>query len=286
MICPTLAGLLHPVHGIDNKGQPLFLDRGRKKRRCMSDLSLFAAATAPAMLLFGARHALDIDHITAIDNLVRMRNAAKSARWVGSLFSTGHMLAVSAEMVALIYIVKSLELDNSLQLYGALVGAVVLGAIGLTNLYSTRKFGKSGFGMLAQRLSQTTRFAGSTGSPLIIGFVFGLGFDTASQISALTVATVASATQGVQVALVLSGVFACGMIPVDTIDSFMLRATFSKIIGSKTFRPVSYALGAIALSLALLEGIGTVTGTSLIPDWSGAAIAVTVIGTGFVLGLR
>jgi nickel/cobalt transporter (NiCoT) family protein len=252
----------------------------------MNDLSLFVLATAPAMLLFGARHALDIDHITAIDNLVRMRNAVKSARWVGSLFSAGHMLAVCAEMVALVYIVKSLEADSSLQLYGGLVGAGALAAIGLTNLYSMNRFGKSGFGMLAQRLSQSTAFAGQTFSPLFVGFVFGLGFDTASQISALTVASVASATLGVEAALLLCGVFACGMIPVDTLDSIVLRSTFSKMVGSKTFRPVSYTLSAIALSLALLEVIGTITGASLIPDWSGAAMAVSVIGIGFVLGLR
>ena len=75
----------------------------------MADVSFFVAATVPVMILLGARHALDIDHIAAIDNLVRMRSVERRSRWIGSLFSSGHMLAVCAEMIALVYAVKSLE---------------------------------------------------------------------------------------------------------------------------------------------------------------------------------
>jgi high-affinity nickel-transport protein len=48
----------------------------------VTDLKKFVAISIPSMFLFGMRHALDVDHITAIDNLVRMHNARKSARWV------------------------------------------------------------------------------------------------------------------------------------------------------------------------------------------------------------
>ena len=60
---------------------------------------------------------------------------------------------------------------------------------------------------------------GPFGSALVTGMVFGLGFDTATQISAITLSAVASATLGVQVALILAGFFAVGMIPVDTLNS-------------------------------------------------------------------
>jgi high-affinity nickel-transport protein len=245
----------------------------------MVDLSLFVAATIPVMILLGVRHALDVDHIAAIDNLVRMRNAAKSSRWIGSLFSMGHMLAVCAEMVALVYVVKSLEAD-SFQLLGGIVGAAVLATIGGVNLYSIRRYGRSGFSILAQKAAGTTKFAGTVGSPLLIGFIFGLGFDTASQISALTVSAVASATQGVQVALVLTGFFALGMIPTDTLDSLILREVFSKITNSGGFKTISYGLSILAISLALLEGTGTIAGVELIPAWSGAFVAVSVVSVG------
>jgi nickel/cobalt transporter (NiCoT) family protein len=231
-------------------------------------------------VLLGVRHALDVDHIAAIDNLVRMRNATKSARWIGSLFSMGHMLAVCAEMVALVYVVKSLEGESSFQLLGGIVGASVLATIGGVNLFSIRRYGRSGFSILAQRFAGTTKFAGAIGSPLLIGFIFGLGFDTASQISALTVSAVASATQGVQVALILTGFFALGMVPTDTLDSLILREVFSRITNSGGFKTISYGLSILAISLALLEGTGIIAGVDLIPAWSGAFVAVAVVSVG------
>jgi nickel/cobalt transporter (NiCoT) family protein len=246
----------------------------------MADVSLFLAAALPVMVLLGVRHALDVDHIAVIDNLVRIRNADRPSRWVGSFFSAGHMLAVCAEMVALVYVVKSLEAESSLELFGGAVGAAALGAIGLFNFFSLRKYGRSGFGMLADRAARRTRSAGAVGSPLLIGFIFGLGFDTASQVSALTVSAVASATQGVQVALVLTAFFAAGMIPTDTLDSLVLREVFSRISGSGGFRVMSYGLSVLAILLAILEGAGATAGTALVPAWSGALLALSVIVAG------
>jgi high-affinity nickel-transport protein len=246
----------------------------------MADIPLFLAATIPVMALLGVRHALDVDHIAAIDNLVRMRRASESSRWIGSLFSAGHMLAVCAEMIALVYVVKSLQAESSLQLLGGIVGALVLAAIGGVNLYSVRRYGRSGFGILAQRVAGTTKVAGAVGSPLLIGFIFGLGFDTASQISALTVSAVASATEGAQVALVLAAFFALGMIPTDTLDSLVLREVFSRMTNSGGFKAMSYGLSVLAISLALLEGTGAIAGVELIPAWSGAFVAVSVVSLG------
>lgn len=234
----------------------------------------------PVMVLFGVRHALDVDHIAAIDNLVRLRNS-KSARWIGSLFSAGHMLAVCAEMVALIYIVKSLEVQATFRLLGGALGVLMLATIGGLNFYSLRRHGRSGFGILAMRMADSTRFAGGGGSFVLVGFVFGLGFDTATQISALTVSAVASATQGVQVALVLTAFFAMGMIPTDTLDSVVLRGVLSKMTNSGGFRAISYGLSLLAILLALLEGTGLMTGANLIPSWSGAILALAVVSAGF-----
>ena len=69
----------------------------------------------------------------------------------------------------------------------------------------------------------------------VTGLVFGIGFDTATQISALTLSAVASATLGVQIALMLAVFFAMGMILVDTLDSIFVRSAFSKILKTKAF---------------------------------------------------
>ena len=45
----------------------------------MADLWAFVLVSIPAMIILGLRHALDVDHITAIDNLVRLHNAARKA---------------------------------------------------------------------------------------------------------------------------------------------------------------------------------------------------------------
>jgi nickel/cobalt transporter (NiCoT) family protein len=82
--------------------------------------------------------------------------------------------------------------------------------------------------------------------------VFGLGFDTATQISAITLSAVVSAILGVEVALILAGFFAVGMIPVDTLDSVILSSTFSRIFDTKGFRYMSYALSAAAMIVATI----------------------------------
>jgi nickel/cobalt transporter (NiCoT) family protein len=52
----------------------------------VTDMKAFLAISIPSMLLFGMRHALDVDHITAIDNLVRMHNAKKKSSMGGYWF--------------------------------------------------------------------------------------------------------------------------------------------------------------------------------------------------------
>jgi len=189
------------------------------------------------MLLFGMRHALDVDHITAIDNLVRLHNARKRARWVGTGFSMGHMTSVLGEMLLIIYTIGSTTSGkvDQLSFWGGVIGAIALATIGAINIYSMKRWGKTGSAILASKVVARTHIFGPFSSALITGLVFGLGFDTATQISALTLTVAASATLGVQVALILAGFFALGMIPVDTLDSVVLRSAFSRIFNTKGF---------------------------------------------------
>ena len=52
----------------------------------------FVILSIPTMVFLGFRHALDVDHIVAIDNLVRLHNTTKNARWIGIGFGVGHIL--------------------------------------------------------------------------------------------------------------------------------------------------------------------------------------------------
>src|SRR5919205_1217262 len=229
----------------------------------VADIKSFLAVSIPSMLMFGMRHALDVDHITAIDNLVRMHNAKKRARWVGTGFSTGHMISVLSEMLLIIYVIGSATSSkvDQLSFYGGLIGAIALATIGAINMYSIKRWGKTGSAILAGKIATRTKILGPFGSALITGVVFGLGFDTATQISALTLSAVASATLGVQVALALAGFFAAGMIPVDTLDSVVLRSAFHRIFDKKGFRYMSYALSGAAMSVASIASYEIITGS-------------------------
>ena len=184
----------------------------------MADTLTFVLVSIPTMVLLGLRHALDVDHITAIDNLVRLHNAARKSQWIGAGFSLGHMISVLAEMILIIYFMGSITSVDNLSFWGGVIGAIALGVIGAVNVYSLKKWGKTGSAILATKILSRIGIMNPFSSALITGIVFGLGFDTATQISAITLSAVASATLGVQVALVLAGFFAIGMIPIDTLD--------------------------------------------------------------------
>ncbi|HXX05380.1 MAG TPA: hypothetical protein VEJ68_01010 [Candidatus Bathyarchaeia archaeon] len=247
----------------------------------MVDLWVFLVVSIPTMIFLGMRHALDVDHITAIDNLVRLHNAVKKSRWIGTGFSIGHMASVLAEMILIIYVIGGITSVHNLAFWGGIIGVIALGAIGTINIYSMKKWGKSGSAILASKILNKTGIFGSFGSALVTGLVFGLGFDTATQISAITLSVVASATTGVQTALILAGFFALGMIPTDTFDSILLRSAFSRILKAKGFRYMSYALSGSALFIASITSYEIMTNSEILPKLTGAILAVAIVSISF-----
>jgi high-affinity nickel-transport protein len=239
------------------------------------------ATTIPVMIFLGLRHGLDIDHISAIDSLVRLHNATKRARWVGTGFSAGHMASVLAEMVFVIYAVGSFLRTDTFSLWSGLFGGGVLGLIGIVNIYSMKKWGKTGPAILAGKMTTRTGRLGPYGSAFMTGIVFGVGFDTATQISPISLSAVASATEGIKIALMLTGFFGVGMITMDTFNSILLRSALWKIFQTKAFRYMSYGLSAVAISVAIVASIETVTNAYIIPEWTGPILAVAVVSTSF-----
>ena len=120
----------------------------------VTDLKAFVAISIPSMFLFGMRHALDVDHITAIDNLVRMHNARV------------HMISILSEMLLVIYIVGSTtsgKLDQ-LSFSGGVTGAIALATIGAINIYSMKRWGKTGSAILASKIVTRTHALRHLGS--------------------------------------------------------------------------------------------------------------------------
>lgn len=247
----------------------------------MVEIWPFIAISIPTMVFLGIRHALDVDHITAIDNLVRLHNAIKKSRWVGTGFSVGHMVSVLAEMIFIIYIIGSITSSASISFWGGIIGAIALGTIGTVNIYAMKKWGKSGSAILASKILNKTGVLGPVGSALVTGLVFGLGFDTATQISAIILSAVSSATAGVQTGFILAGFFAAGMITIDTFDSVILRSTFSKILHTNGFKLMSYALSGAALIIASVASYEILTNSEILPKMTGPVLAVAIVSSSF-----
>lgn len=245
------------------------------------NVATLVAVSIPTMILLGVRHALDVDHITAIDNMVRLHNASSKSEWVGAGFSLGHMISVVAEMVFIIFVIGGIAGANALAFWGGIMGAAALGSIGTINIYAMKKWGKTGCAILASKVLTRTGSYNPFVSSLVTGMVFGLGFDTATQISAITLSAVASAALGVQVALTLAGFFAVGMIPLDTLDSVLLRSALSRIFDTKGFRYMSYALSGAAMTVAALATYANLTGVKVIPELTGPVLAALIISSSF-----
>jgi high-affinity nickel-transport protein len=191
------------------------------------------------------------------------------------------MISVLGEMVFLILIVGSLAGAEAFGFWGGIVGATALGTIGAINIYAMKRWGKTGSAILASKVLARTGSYNPFTSSLITGIVFGLGFDTATQISALTLSAVVSATLGVQAAFILAGFFAIGMIPLDTLDSVLLRSAFSKMFNSKGFRYMSYALSGAAITVAVLATYENFTGAEVIPELTGPVLAGGIVACSF-----
>ena len=248
----------------------------------MIDIWTFVAISIPTMIFLGIRHAFDADHVTAIDNLVRMHNASPKSKWVGTGFSTGHMVSVLFEMLFIILVVGAMTgAIQEIAFWGGIIGISSLGTIGAINLVAMKKWGKTGSAILAGKIMRKTGILGPFGSSLVTGLVFGLGFDTATQISAITISAVSSATLGIEAALVLAGFFALGMIPLDTLDSTILRRAFAKIIDTSGFRKMSYGLSGVAMIIAAAAAYETMTRSEILPEWAGPSLAGGVIAASF-----
>ena len=145
-----------------------------------------------------------------------------------------------------------------------------------------KKYGKTSATILISKIMPHTKQMGTMGSSFVVGIVFGLGFDTATQLAAIGMAAATSVIAGVETALVMIAVFGVGMVSMDTLDSVLFRQAFLKTLGTKGFRYLSYALSSVALIIATTSTLETVYNITIVPEWTGPALAVSVLVSTFV----
>jgi len=234
---------------------------------------------------FGLRHAFDADHISAIDNTTRkLLQDGKKPVGVGFFFSLGHSTVVFVIALALGFAVKSVVQgvvsDNGqLKNIGGILGTSVSGGflivIGILNLiilldiirvYRRMRSGQYNRQTLEQELvagGVMTRIFGRLFKVITeswqlypIGFLFGLGFDTASEVALLAISAGAAA-QGLPFVAVVSLpiIFAAGMSLADTTDGAFMSKAYSWAFASP-IRKVFYNMTVTSLSVVVALVVG------------------------------
>lgn len=235
----------------------------------------------------GLRHAFDADHIAAIDNTTRkLMNDGQRPLAVGFFFSLGHSTVVFALALLLASGVKAvigpLEDDSSrLHHYTGLIGTSVSGVflyvIGLLNVVAlvgvARVFNRArrgqydeaelerqlqNRGLLNRVLGRFTKSITASWHMYPVGLLFGLGFDTATEIALLVLAgTSVAAGLPWYAILCLPMLFAAGMCLLDTIDGTFMNFAYGWAF-SHPVRKIYYNLTMTALSVAVALAIGSI----------------------------
>ncbi|MCA1834800.1 MAG: HoxN/HupN/NixA family nickel/cobalt transporter [Actinobacteria bacterium] len=253
---------------------------------------------------FGLRHAFDADHIAAVDNTTRklMADNAETGNTrkplsVGFWFSLGHSTIVftltfllSAGVKALAGQVenRSSELHSVTGVIGASVSGVFLWILGILNLvvligivrvflqmrtgtYNEQELenqlNKRGF--MNRMLGGLTKSVRKPWHIYPVGVLFGLGFDTATEVGLLVLAGGAAAfSLPFYAILILPILFAAGMCLMDTTDGVFMNAAYGWAF-AKPVRKVFYNITITALSVAVALIIGTIELIGVLDDQAG-----------------
>jgi len=243
----------------------------------------------------GMRHAFDADHIAAIDNTTRkLLSEGRRPVSVGFWFSLGHSSIVFGLCLLLSFGVKALagQVENgnsSLQQTAGLIGTAVSGVflllIGFINLLVLkeilgvfREMRRGTFdeaeleehldkrGLINRILRPVTRAVSRAWHMYPVGLLFGLGFDTATEVSLLVLAGGAAAFNLPWYAiLTLPILFAAGMSLLDTIDGVFMNFAYGWAF-SRPVRKVYYNITITGLSVAVALVIGGIEIISILAD--------------------
>ena len=249
----------------------------------MTKASQYPEMIAMAYLSFtmGLRHAFDVDHIAAIDNMTRkMLNDGKNTRGVGFSFSFGHSMVVV--LMALVTVLFVEWAKHAMPVFehiggamGTLIAATMLIMLAIVNSFilrdiwvqfrAMRHHNKQVVTDDSVKVSKIYRLflkllgmISHNWQVAIVGFLFGLGFDTATQIAVLATSATA-ANEGVvwYATLAFPLLFTAGMCLMDTIDGFFMSTTYHWVFSSP-YRKVYYNLTITGISILAAGFIGFV----------------------------
>jgi high-affinity nickel-transport protein len=262
--------------------------------------------TAFLAYTFGLRHAVDADHIAAIDNVTRkLMQQGQKPVGVGLYFSLGHSTIVFGLSAAIA--VTSVALKDrfdSLQSFGGMVGtgisAFFLLAIAAANMiilfsiYRTFRIVRNGGAYVDEDLDlilskrgffgRIFRFLfkliGRSWHMYLLGFLFGLGFDTATEVGVLGISAT-EASQGLPIwsILIFPTLFTAGMALIDATDGILMLGAYGWAF-VKPIRKLYYNMTItfisvlVALIIGGIEALGLIGGHFKLQGTLWAAIGI------------
>jgi high-affinity nickel-transport protein len=246
--------------------------------------------TAMLAYVLGLRHAVDADHIAAIDNVVRkLMQEGKRPVSAGLFFSLGHSLVVAIAVAVIVGTAFALQGRlHPFKVIGSVIGtgtsAFFLLAIAAVNLIILRGVWRSfqrarrgeavaeheldqllsGRGLLARIFRPLFRMVTRSWHMFALGFLFGLGFDTATEITLFTVAG-SQASDGLSfgTVMIFPALFAAGMTLVDTSDSVLMVGAYGWAF-LNPIRKIWYNLTITAISALVAMLIGGIEALGLL----------------------
>jgi high-affinity nickel-transport protein len=244
--------------------------------------------TAVLAYTLGLRHAVDADHIAAIDNVTRsMMQTGKRPLAVGLFFSLGHSTVVFAASAAIAVSVSAMQwrLDAFKEIGGVIgtaVSASFLLIIGFANLIvlisvwrrmrrssakdDLAELAAANGGLVTRLFGSRFRLITQSWQMYPLGFLFGLGFDTATEIALLGIAA-SQSSQGLPLwsILLFPALFTAGMSLIDTADGFLMIGAYGWALEQPVRRlTYNFAVTLVSVLIALL--VGGIEALSLIGD--------------------
>jgi high-affinity nickel-transport protein len=234
--------------------------------------------------ILGLRHGVDADHIAAIDNTTRkLMHEKKRPLTVGTWFSLGHSTVVVGLIVAFVFAARAVSSSvPTLQTEGSVIGTLVSGSflwilglvnavivLGIYQIFKQMREGKldqSQLDSLMEKRGFMNRFfhrlfkvVEEPWQIYPIGVLFGLGFDTATEVAlvAISVGVGVSANVPLYYILVLPLMFTCGMVLIDTTDGVVMRMAYGWAF-LNPLRKVYYNLTVTIISVMVAWMIGSI----------------------------
>ena len=241
---------------------------------------------------FGLRHAVDADHIAAIDNVTRkLMQEGKRPVSVGCFFALGHSLVVvlMAAGIAVTATALSSHFDafkSVGDIVETLTSALFLFAIAAMNVVILRAIWKTfrhvrqggayveedfdlllnSRGLLARLFRPLFRLVTQSWHMLPLGFLFGLGFDTATEVGLLGIsATQAGKGAPIWSIMVFPALFAAGMALIDTTDGILMLGAYNWAF-VRPLRKLYYNLTITLVSVVIAVLVGGIEALGLIGD--------------------